>query len=85
MPLYIDLIGSLAAVITTVGWIPQIIRILKYRDASSISLVTNITLAVGVFLWLCYGIMIVSWPVMAANGMTLVLILTVLGLKFRYG
>ncbi|MEI4480170.1 MULTISPECIES: SemiSWEET family sugar transporter [unclassified Phyllobacterium] len=85
VPLHVELIGSLAAVITTMGWIPQIIKIVRHRDAASISLVTNITLALGVFLWLCYGIMIMSWPVMAANGMTLLLILAILGLKLRYG
>lgn len=85
MPLHIELVGSLAAVITTMGWIPQIIKIVRHRETAGISLVTNISLALGVLLWLCYGIMITSWPVMAANGMTLLLILTILGLKLRYG
>lgn len=83
--LHIELIGSLAAVITTLCWIPQIMRIVRYRDTASISLVTNISLVLGVFLWLVYGMMISSWPVIAANGITLLLILTILGLKLRYG
>lgn len=85
MPLHIELIGSLAAAITTLCWIPLIIRIVRHRDTASISLVTNVSLVLGVFLWLVYGMMISSWPVIAANGTTLLLILTILGLKLRYG
>jgi MtN3 and saliva related transmembrane protein len=85
VPLHIELVGSLAAVITTLCWIPQIIKIARHRDTASISLSMNISLVFGVFLWLIYGMMIGSWPVMAANGVTLLLILTILGLKLRYG
>ncbi len=45
----------------------------------------NVSLVLGVFLWFIYGMMIGSWPVIAANGVTLLLILTILGLKLRYG
>ena len=85
MPIYIELVGSLAAAITTLCWIPQIIKIVRHRQTDSISLVTNVSLALGVLLWLFYGMLISSWPVMAANGVTLLLILTILGLKLRYG
>ncbi|MEK1888177.1 MAG: SemiSWEET transporter [Phyllobacterium sp.] len=84
MPLHIELIGSLAAVITTVGWIPQILKIVRHRETASISIVTNASLMLGVFLWLLYGVMIGSWPVIMANGITFLLILTILGLKIRY-
>ncbi|WP_245425261.1 SemiSWEET family sugar transporter [Phyllobacterium brassicacearum] len=85
MPLHIELIGSLAAVITTLCWVPQIIKIVRHRETASISLVMNVSLVLGVFLWFIYGMMIGSWPVIAANGVTLLLILTILGLKLRYG
>lgn len=85
MPLHIELIGSFAAVITTLCWVPQIIKIVRHRETASISLVMNVSLVFGVFLWFIYGMMINSWPVMAANGVTLLLILTILGLKLRYG
>lgn len=85
MPIHIELIGSLAAIITTMCWVPQIIKIVRHRDTASISLVTNVSLALGVLLWLLYGVMISSWPVMIANAMTLLLILTILWLKLRYG
>lgn len=85
VPLHIELVGSLAAMITTLCWVPQIIKIVRHRETASISLVMNVSLVFGVFLWLVYGMMIGSWPVMAANGVTLLLILTILGLKLRYG
>nr|WP_256473163.1 SemiSWEET transporter [Phyllobacterium sp. 21LDTY02-6] len=85
VPFHIELVGSLAAIITTMCWIPQIMKIVRYRETASISLITNVSLALGVFLWLCYGLLIGSWPVIAANGLTLLLILTILGLKLRYG
>ncbi|MRG56679.1 hypothetical protein GF108_13940 [Phyllobacterium sp. SYP-B3895] len=85
MPLHIELVGSLAAVITTLCWIPQIIKIMRHRETASISLVSNASLMLGVFLWLIYGMMIGSWPVIMANGVTFLLILAILGLKIRYG
>ncbi|WP_457300936.1 SemiSWEET family sugar transporter [Phyllobacterium sp. P5_D12] len=44
MPIYIELVGSLAAAITTLCWIPQIIKIVRHRQTDSISLVTNVSL-----------------------------------------
>jgi len=85
VPLHIELVGSLAAVITTLCWIPQIIKIMRHRETASISLVSNASLMLGVFLWLIYGMMIGSWPVIMANGVTFLLILAILGLKIRYG
>lgn len=80
-----ELVGTIAALITTLGWLPQIVKILRERAAGSISLGTNAMLASGVFLWTLYGLFIGSWPVIMANGITLLFILTILGLKVRYG
>jgi MtN3 and saliva related transmembrane protein len=80
-----ELIGTIAAFITTLGWVPQIVKILRERAAGSISIGTNALLASGVSLWTLYGLFIGSWPVIMANGVTLVFILTILGLKLRYG
>jgi len=85
VPLHIELVGSLAAVITTLCWIPQIIKIMRHRETASISLVSNASLMLGVFLWLIYGMMIGSWPVIMANGVTFLLLFAILGLKIRYG
>jgi len=81
----VELIGSLAALITTLAWLPQIVKILRERRTHDISLGTNAALATGVFLWFVYGLMIGSWPVICANGITLLFIITILGLKLRFG
>jgi MtN3 and saliva related transmembrane protein len=85
LPAPVEFIGSLAALITTLAWLPQIVKILRERRTHDISLGTNATLAAGVFLWFVYGLFISSWPVMAANGVTLVFLVTILGLKLRFG
>jgi MtN3 and saliva related transmembrane protein len=78
----IDLIvGSVAAVCTTTAFLPQTIHILRHRNTDGISLLMYSIFSVGVALWLIYGILLVSWPVIIANAITLVLSLTVLGLK----
>lgn len=81
----IELIGAVAAVITTVGWFPQIFKIARDRKAGDISLVATTSIGTGVFLWTLYGVLIGSWPVIMANAVTFLLIATIVGMKLRYG
>ncbi|MDR7034839.1 SemiSWEET transporter [Mesorhizobium sp. BE184] len=83
-PLF-EIVGSVAACITTFAWLPQIMKILRERQARDISLVTTAALASGVFLWIVYGIAIGSLPVIMANTVSFLLIATIVGLKLRYG
>jgi MtN3 and saliva related transmembrane protein len=80
-----EIIGSLAAVITTFAWLPQILKILREKQARDISLVTTSALAVGVFLWIVYGVAIGSLPVILANTVSFLFIATIVGLKLRFG
>jgi MtN3 and saliva related transmembrane protein len=80
----IDNIGFAAAFCTTVAFVPQLIRVIKLRSARDISLGTFLLFSVGVFLWLLYGIYSGSKPVVASNGATLILSLSILYLKIRY-
>ena len=80
----INLIGSIAAVCTTVSFLPQLIRVYRLKSAHEISLIMFLVFSFGVFLWLLYGIFIGSFPVIMANGFTLVLSLAILALKIRY-
>lgn len=80
-----DLIGALAATLTTIAFIPQAWLIWKTRCAAGISLGMYSLFTMGVALWLLYGYAIGSWPVMVANGMTLTLALCILGMKIRFG
>jgi MtN3 and saliva related transmembrane protein len=81
----IDAIGSVAAVLTTASFIPQAWHSFKTRDVSGISLGMYSAFTVGVALWLVYGILLWSWPLMIANSITLALAATILGMKLRFG
>lgn len=81
----IDLIGSVAAVLTTVSFVPQVWHSLKTRDVSGISLGMYSAFTIGVALWLVYGLLLLSWPLIIANSITLALAATILGLKLRFG
>lgn len=85
LSLSIELLGALAAVITSLCWLPQTVKIIRDRRTEGVSLATNVAFASGVALWLVYGVLIGSWPVIAANVVTLGFILAIVGLKLRYG
>ena len=73
-----------AAFCTTTAFIPQLMRVLKHKSARDISLPTFLLFSVGVFLWLLYGLYAGSKPVIASNGLTLILSVAILILKLRY-
>lgn len=83
MPSFI--VGILAGTLCTISFIPQIIKIIKTRQAKDLSLITFSIFALGVFFWLIYGIMIKEVPVILANGITLVLVAIVVAAKLKYG
>ncbi len=80
----VEAIGFVAALCTTAAYVPQLVRIVRLRSARDISLPTFLMMCVGVFLWLLYGLYTGSKPVIASNGVTLVLSLSILVLKLRY-
>lgn len=79
-----NIIGSVAAVLTTIAFLPQALHSWKTRDLSGISLPMYSLFSLGVAFWLMYGLMIASWPIIIANGTTLVLACTVLLLKIQH-
>lgn len=81
----IDLIGGAAAMLTTTAFIPQVWQIWKTRHTKDISLGMYIAFTGGVALWLAYGILLGSWPIIIANGITLLLAGAVLIMKIRFG
>jgi len=85
MPLLsMNAIGSVAAVCTTASFLPQLIRVWQRKSARDISLSMFLLFSLGVAGWLVYGFGIGSGPVIAANGITLVLAVAILVLKLRY-
>lgn len=80
-----DLIGSLAATLTTTAFIPQVWQIWRTRHTKDISLGMYIAFTCGVALWLLYGILLGSWPIIIANSITVCLAGAVLVMKIRFG
>ena len=77
-------IGLLAATITTVSFLPQVIKSLKTRETRDISLATYIILVIGLALWLLYGFLIKDLPLITANIVTLMLAGLILFLKIKH-
>lgn len=80
----LNLIGGTAATLTTFSFVPQVWQILKTRHTHDISLGMYLAFTCGVALWLVYGILLSSWPIIIANGITVCLAGTVLAMKLRY-
>jgi MtN3 and saliva related transmembrane protein len=81
---YIVLIGLIAACITTFSFVPQLIKVIKTKNVSDLSINMYILLCIGFSLWLTYGILDKSLPVSLANLVSLILGLTILILIFKY-
>ena len=82
--LLINVIGTGAALCTITSFVPQIIKIIRERDASSVSL-RMYALTVSAFsLWTVYGLMLGAWPLVAANSVSLTLAATALVCKWRF-
>jgi MtN3 and saliva related transmembrane protein len=81
----IELVGYLAATLTTLSFVPQAWHTFRTRDVAGISLGMYSVFALGVALWLAYGVLVTSWPVVVANAITLVLALAILAMKLKYG
>ena len=80
-----DIVGSLAAILTTVSFLPQAWHSFKTRDVSGVSLGMYSVFTVGVALWLVYGLLLRAWPIVVANVITLGLAVAILGMKVVFG
>ncbi|MDD4910961.1 MAG: SemiSWEET transporter [Sideroxydans sp.] len=81
----IELIGSLAAVLTTTAFIPQVWQVWKTKHTKDISLAMYSLFTGGVAMWLVYGLLLNAWPIIIANAVTLLLAGSVLLLKLKFG
>jgi len=84
MSLIVNVVGTCAALCSMSSFVPQIVKIVRDRDATSVSLRMYAVTVTGFCLWSTYGVMIGSWPVTASNVICLILSATVLGLKWRF-
>ena len=78
-----NLIGAVAGTLTTIAFVPQVLRTWRTRRADDISMGMLLLFTTGVALWELYGLIIGAMPVIAANGVTLVLAAMMIVLKAR--
>lgn len=79
-----ELIGYIAASLTTASFVPQAWKTFRSKDVSGISLVMYSMFTAGIALWLTYGLLLGAWPIVAANALTLGLACAILAMKLRY-
>ena len=79
-----NIVGTLAALCSITSFAPQMIKIWKERDASSISLKTYSLTVTCFALWVVYGVLTSAWPVTVANACALVMAMGVLTMKWRF-
>ncbi len=79
----VDLIGTLAGTLTTLAFIPQVVKTWRSGSAEDISLAMFLLFTSGVLLWLLYGIALGALPIIIANGITLLLALAIVVMKIR--
>lgn len=77
----IEYIGVIAGMLTTLSFLPQVIKIWRTKDVTSISLLMYSSFCLGVLLWLIYGVVISSFSLILTNVVTFMLASCILFLK----
>jgi MtN3 and saliva related transmembrane protein len=81
----IDLVGYLAATLTTAAFLPQVLQVWHSKSTKDLSLPTLLSFIAGISMWLIYGLLVQSAPIIMANAVTLILNLVILRFKLKYG
>jgi MtN3 and saliva related transmembrane protein len=79
----LEILGFIAAILTTMSFLPQALRIRRQRSAADVSLTMYLMMVTGQALWLIYGFVIGSPSLVAANVVGISLVTWVLAMKFR--
>jgi MtN3 and saliva related transmembrane protein len=81
---FITIVGLAAAALTTIAFVPQIVRVYRTKHTRDLSLWMFVCSATGVFLWLVYGLERHDPAVIVANSVTLPLVLYIIAMKLKY-
>jgi MtN3 and saliva related transmembrane protein len=81
---FVDIVGYIAACMTTSAFIPQAWMTWKRKHAEGVSLGMYVILVSGIVLWLVYGVLLHAWPIIIANAITLMLALFILTMKLIF-
>ena len=84
-PILVDVVGVAAGLCSMASFVPQILKILREKDAESVSMRMYVVTVTGFVLWTAYGALLGSWPVWLSNAVNLILAAVILALKLRYG
>lgn len=82
-PAFIEFVGSVAAVFTTAAFFPQAFKTIRTGETAGLSVRMYLMLVTGVALWLAYGALLGSWPLILANTIVLAPQVTILALLLR--
>lgn len=80
-----DAIGATGAILTTLCWLPQAVKIVRERETRAISLPATLAFTLGMLFWLIYGIALKDWPLIGSAAIEFALMLAILSLKVKYG
>jgi len=78
-----EIIGYIAAFLTTISFLPQAIHTIRTKDTSGVSFLMYLLFTVGVAFWLLYGVLLKNKIIIIANVITLILAMIVLVIKMR--
>jgi len=81
---FVELLGVIAGTLTTISFLPQLVKIVKNKSSKDVSLLMFLIFTLGIFLWLVYGILTLTLAIIIANSVTIVLALSILILKIKY-
>lgn len=78
-------LGLLAGFLTTIGFMPQIVKVYRSKSVGDLSLYMPILIGIGMLIWLIYGIWLDSLPLILWNAIALLLNIIIIVLILRYG
>lgn len=81
----IDAFGVAAGLCSMASFVPQIVKIVRERDATGVSLIMYAVTIFGFVCWTTYGALSGSWPVMVSNAVCILLTVTIFALRLRFG
>lgn len=81
---FITLLGLVAGTLTTIAFLPQLLKVWQHKSAKDISLLWLTTFSLGILLWLAYGVLVQALPIILSNGITLGLTSVILMFKLKY-
>ncbi|MDI6776072.1 MAG: SemiSWEET transporter [Syntrophales bacterium] len=83
MDLFINMVGLLAALLSTISMVPQVVKIYKTKNTKDLSLMTFVILSSAIFLWFIYGLLIRAFPIIIGNAIGFILTAFIVMMKIK--